>query len=548
MRAARLLALALLLPPVALAGSGGEPPAGSIRRSIEVRVTNLDVVVTDRRGARVPGLTREDFEVFEEGVRRTVTNFSAVGAAAGAPSPAAGEPAATPAPSGGAAPPAPSQPPQSWLVVFVDNLHLSVPHRNRAIRQVRDLVGRAAASGVAVLVVTAERSPKIRQKFTTDAALLSRALDEIALDSAAGARAEASRRSTFLAIDTAIRDLKFASAEGFARAFAEEEAADVDASFRSLRATLDQLAALEGRKVLVHVSEGLPLSPGADAYEYLRSAYADRGRSRTGVVRAAGLDRGAKLQELAEAANAARVTLHAIDAAGLSRDEPGPGIETMLAPMGRVEPFRARGNVQAPLSYLAEETGGTAILNQSVIARPLAQVEEDLGSFYSLGYESPRPDEDATRSVEVRVKRPGLVARARRTFRVKSDDTRVGEGVASALFFGRPENPFGASVEIGEPRPRGARAAVPLRIRVPADRLPGAPGAGRLVIYIMVRDEEDRTSDLVRQEKEVHPGVEVVHETLLKMRRGRQVISLGIRDVATGLASYLQRTVSIPVK
>lgn len=515
-----------------------------------MRVTNLDVVVTDRKGARVPGLTRDDFEVFEEGSRRTITNFSAVGAAAGAPAGGAESPPDTPAPEPGTAPPTPPAPPRSFLVVFVDNLHLSVPYRNRALSQVLPLASRAAASGVPVLVVTSDRSPKIRQKFTTDAVLLARALDEVSRDSAAGSRQDVRRRAAFAGIDGAVRDRKYASAEGQARQLAEEEAAEVDVSLRSLRSTVDQLAALEGRKVLLHVSEGMPLSPGLDAYEYLASVWPGQGQgARTGVARASGLDRSVQMQDLAEAANAARVTLHTVDAAGLSRDDDGTGAEKMLATLGRVDPFKARVNRQSPLSLLAEETGGTAILNRSAIAEPLAGVEEDLGSYYSLGYESARSDEDATLSVEVRVKRPGTKARVRRSLRVKSDDSRVAEGVASALFFGRPENPFGATVEFGAAEP-GRRAGLPVRIRVPAGRLPGsgAPGAprGRLVFYFMARDEEDRTSDLVRQEKDVAPDGEVVHEALLKVRPGRQVISIGIRDVSTGLASYLQKAVSVP--
>src|SRR3982751_3934822 len=45
---------------------------------IEVRVANIDVVVTDRSGAPVHGLTKEDFELFESGKPQTITNFSEV--------------------------------------------------------------------------------------------------------------------------------------------------------------------------------------------------------------------------------------------------------------------------------------------------------------------------------------------------------------------------------------------------------------------------------------------------------------------------------------
>ena len=37
--------------------------------------TNVDVVVRDRHGNPVSGLTKDDFEVYEEGVKQTITNL-----------------------------------------------------------------------------------------------------------------------------------------------------------------------------------------------------------------------------------------------------------------------------------------------------------------------------------------------------------------------------------------------------------------------------------------------------------------------------------------
>ena len=50
--------------------------------SIEVRVTNLDVVVTDRSGNPVTGLTKDDFVVVEDGKEQPITNFYEIRAAA----------------------------------------------------------------------------------------------------------------------------------------------------------------------------------------------------------------------------------------------------------------------------------------------------------------------------------------------------------------------------------------------------------------------------------------------------------------------------------
>src|SRR6185295_6983965 len=50
-------------------------PQQKLIESIEVRVANIDVVVRDKAGNPVSGLTREDFELFEDGVRQPITNI-----------------------------------------------------------------------------------------------------------------------------------------------------------------------------------------------------------------------------------------------------------------------------------------------------------------------------------------------------------------------------------------------------------------------------------------------------------------------------------------
>lgn len=76
-----LFAAARLSAQEAAAQEAGAQEAGanqSFVESIDVRVVNLEVFVTDRQGQRVGGLTREDFEVLEDGRPIQVSNFYAV--------------------------------------------------------------------------------------------------------------------------------------------------------------------------------------------------------------------------------------------------------------------------------------------------------------------------------------------------------------------------------------------------------------------------------------------------------------------------------------
>ena len=43
--------------------------------AVEVIVTNADVFVTDKTGRRVTGLRPENFQIYEDGLRQTLTNF-----------------------------------------------------------------------------------------------------------------------------------------------------------------------------------------------------------------------------------------------------------------------------------------------------------------------------------------------------------------------------------------------------------------------------------------------------------------------------------------
>ena len=75
-----LIALAIgaaaLQSPVLRAQAPQAPP--SVTFQVEVNYVDVDVVVTDEKGNFVSGLTREDFEVFEDGKPQKVDTFAYV--------------------------------------------------------------------------------------------------------------------------------------------------------------------------------------------------------------------------------------------------------------------------------------------------------------------------------------------------------------------------------------------------------------------------------------------------------------------------------------
>ena len=75
-------ALLAALPALVLSAApqvpGPTPRPGPLVRNVDVTVTNIDVVVTDSQGNRVRGLTKADFDVFEDGMLQPLTNLYAV--------------------------------------------------------------------------------------------------------------------------------------------------------------------------------------------------------------------------------------------------------------------------------------------------------------------------------------------------------------------------------------------------------------------------------------------------------------------------------------
>ena len=60
-----------------LAAQQKQQPAETpkLTESIDVRVIGVDVVVTDKKGNSITGLTKDDFQIFENGIEKPISNF-----------------------------------------------------------------------------------------------------------------------------------------------------------------------------------------------------------------------------------------------------------------------------------------------------------------------------------------------------------------------------------------------------------------------------------------------------------------------------------------
>ena len=561
------IALILLsgLPVVAQEAPAAEPgPAeadGVFFDRIAVDIVNVEVYVTDKDGEPVTGLGRDDFVVTEDDRPVEVVNFHHLSDGRVASPQAAEAPVAEAERDLLDVPPlAEEVVPESQrlhLVVYVDNYHIHPLNRNRVFGRLRAFLHRVVRPGDEVMVASYDRSLNIRHPFTSDPELVGGALRDLESFSGNAIERESERSDAVQAIYES-RSLRHA--ESRARQFSEAGYHELGLALKALEDLVDSLAGLPGRKMLLHVSDGLPMVPGQDLYHAIQNRYADL----SALGQAISWDKSRQFSRLISRANSNRTSFYTIDAGGL-RVQSGMGAENAAVNSPRVVSGTLDGvrrrNLQAPLVLMAKQTGGQTIINTNDVTDGLERVARDFGNYYSLGYRAPAADRGQYHKIEVRLKdkAKGWRVRHRDGYRDKSIETRLSDGVASYLVHGYQTNPLEVTIEIGPQSPgEDEYVNVPIRVRVPMAKLTLLPEAdahvGRLRFYFGAIDEKGRDAELQElpfelripaSALEVARQDEVVRVINATMRRGNQKVVVAVRDEISEEKSIVGRHVRV---
>ena len=125
-------------------------------------------------------------------------------------------------------------------------------------------------------------------------------------------------------------------------------------------------------------------------------------------------DLARELAEITRTANRANATLYTIDPRGLVA---GADLDETLDPQEYSEYVRKS---QDSLRVLAEETGGIAVVNQNNFDKALKRIDAETSDYYVLGYYSSNPDPlKRTRKIEVKVIKPGLSVWSRTSYSLR---------------------------------------------------------------------------------------------------------------------------------
>ena len=409
------LALCLLL-------QAAPQPRDMTRFRVGVDAVRIDAVVTDRDGRIVGGLDAADFEVRQDGRLEKVTFVQFVPVAAGPEArrqPGAADPLAAIEPA--IAPRANRADIQRTFAVVVDDLGLSFESFRNTQRALHAFVDRELGPTDLAAIVRTGGSGGALQSFTTDRRVLHAAIDGVRWNGASRNGVEAFEPVNKLALPLDGGRLGGPDPSGRSPSMDPNDFATVTRLRRSMSAagTLGALnlvvrAArdLPGRKAVVLVSEGFELFDRRDKQPDTR-------------VRAA-------LDGVIDQATRAGVVIYSLDSRGLQSGGLQAADNTGYLPEGGIRDEAGNRttllqDTQEGMAYLAEQTGGFAVLNTNDLARGLARISENVRGYYVIGYVprdgtfARRGEKPSLHKISIKVRRPGLHVTTRKEFLGVSD-------------------------------------------------------------------------------------------------------------------------------
>jgi VWFA-related protein len=450
-RAVLLLAL-FALPLLA------QPRYGEV---VEVRLIEVEAVVTDRDGNPVHGLTADDFEIFEGRARQPITNFVEYrGAEATLTGSETREPAAA------AATPPPTTPPPRTIILFIDSLPVRGRPRARTFDTLRGFVEGLRAED-RVGIVHWELFMNVGKTLvepTTDRASALHVIDLM------GRALSADKAPSTLEADAA-----FLSASDGDRGFDfdMEDFLEVGERFRTEEHRVRMRRKTAALQRLVHsIGEG----PGRKVILFVSQDFA---------LPALGQERLAILplfEKVAREANARGVTFYAV------RPHQPDGLPTAMqaespGPLDAFELDQQLGG----LSALADPTGGVIDFGPAGMENLGPQIANDLGSYYSFGYRARSNGTDRERNVRVKVKNPEWRVRARRSYVEKSDETAARDQLVAQLFAEEDGGDLMFTLSTGSAKTaRRNRSLVPVDMKIPVNQLQYEIDGGKRVAKVKV--------------------------------------------------------------
>jgi VWFA-related protein len=353
-----LLAAAVM----AAIGQQSDAPGGSVVIRSTTALVQVRVTAQDSSGHFVRDLSKDDFEVRDDGKLQRITTFAADVSAAPASAAGGGAPGAADAAEASA----------NYALVVLDWLNTRYADRIHAQELLVKLLKTFQPKQKVALYVLSHGNSGLRVDFTADTDVLGQVASELDLDLTEMGEDKPGRfdaRNGGPAAATVSREAQIFDWTN-----------KVNESLERLRGVAEGLARRPGRKCLIWISEGFPtmidnsVVPGSQGVEV---SFRD------------------EFERMLDRLNRADIAVYAVDAKGLSVTS-----KSYLATMKEV----------------AERTGGTAFSDRNDLDEGIRLAFEDQQSSYTLGFPVAEQARLGVHELRLKVRRPGVQLRYRESY------------------------------------------------------------------------------------------------------------------------------------
>lgn len=468
-----------------------------LTEKVDVTLVNVDVTVTTK-GHSVPGLTKDDFEVLEDGVPQTITNFYAV---ENAPAPRVNA-----AVAGMPVPAKKAEVDERFrrkVLLIVDYAHTSRINRNRALQQFEQFIddrSRGEQEDWSIALVGSDI--KIVLPPTSDRKRIHDCLEAMRHDAMWRPSPEAQPISLGVRLpymdpfkatsDTTYTAIAFSAVRDGARAF----------------------AGAEGKKIILLLSAGFgrgfdDIAVPVDAFGIAAAAVSSSGQTMT------------LRDQLIREANASNLNFYILDPEGI------------------------RIGTGGSLYWVARQTGGT-YMGGNFPEQSLRQFDDLSSNFYSMAFRPQHPEDSKYHRLTVRLKKPGWY---NLTYRDGYGSLPVASQLERALATQDASMMQASVIPIsmtpGEPRDSRGKVLLRVAISVPMKSLQFIPtrwgSDARVNLFISVFDANGRNLGVQRFITNTHANRDetpdhgdLVQTATLRLTRGTaHTIVVAVHDQVT---------------
>jgi VWFA-related protein len=528
-----------------LRGGQAAPPGQTPVFRNGVNLVLVDVVVRDQAGAVVKGLTADDFELLEDGVRQQVSTFAfeeiqPTAAPVGNNQTLATVSTSSTLSQGGdaASHPLTSEDVAGHRVLTLlfdtssmqpDDVQKAV---DSAVKWVDDQMTPAdlvavASIGSSLQILTDFTDSKDRVRSVLGAFAATDGTAFAAVDSSTAATDEAAQSATddSTAVDQSAQEL---------------DTFNNDVRLRALKTVADALEPIQQKKAIIYFSSGMARS---------------------------GTDNQVELRAAVNAAVRANVAIYPVDARGLQAVVPGGSARQgsrgglgAFSGSAVASQFTALAAQQETLTSLASDTGGTAFTDTNDFGEAFTRVERDISSYYILGFSSTNPNRDGRfRRLTVRIRnRSKVKVEAKQGYYADRDFAHTAKAdremeLQEQLSAPIPATDLPLFVTAGWFRLAVDKYYVPISLAVPGSAVPAATDKTTLDVAGLIRDERGIPVGRIRDTLTVPPASgdglktrQVLYQTGVTLPPGRFSIKIAVRENASGEMGTFETPIVVP--